>query len=299
VSISFNDLGRAGRFGNQLFQYAALRSIAKHRGLHWMIPGPDAVRPDNYGLFECFELKGCKPENIGEQQRQQISWREFHFNQELFDKCPDDIDLDGYFQTDRYMVEANIEDEIRQDYTFKDEWKEPCVEFFNELENDNLIFLHIRRGNPNVQGVRGEKWSYQLLQHTHPLMKEEYYREALAQFPDDCQVMVVSDVIEWAKRQPYLQGDRFLFSDNSKMQFNDGAAVPYVDLCLMSMCKGAIIANSSLSWWGAWLQGGTGKVIAPKPWFGPAVSHYVMDDLIPKQWVELYNDPSEVPPEYE
>ena len=83
------------------------------------------------------------------------------------------------------------------------------------------------------------------------------------------------------------------------MQFNDGAAVPYVDLCLMSMCRGAIIANSSLSWWGAWLQGETGKVIAPKPWFGPAVSHYIMDDLIPNQWVELYNDPSEIPPEYE
>ena len=60
-------------------------------------------------------------------------------------------------------------------------------------------------------------------------------------------------MIDWCKKQPWLQGDRFLFSDNSKMLFEDGASVPYVDLCLMSLCSDAIIANSSMSWWGAWL----------------------------------------------
>ena len=49
-----------------------------------------------------------------------------------------------------------------------------------------------------------------------------------------------SDVIDWCKKQPWLQGDRFLFSDNSKMLFEDGASVPYVDLCLMSLCSDAI-----------------------------------------------------------
>jgi len=295
MTISFNDLGRAGRFGNQLFQYAALRGIAANMGYHWIVPDKDAPRPDNYGLFECFKLPNCKEENQGEQQRQQISWRQFHFNEELYNKCPDNVDIDGYFQTEKYFV--NIEDSIREDYTFKDEWMEPCLEFMEELQNDKVIFLHIRRGNPSLQGVRGEKWSYQLLQHTHPLMKEEYYRSALAQFSDDYQVMVMSDTIDWCKKQPYLQGDRFIFSDNSKMLFPDGASVPYVDLCLMSLCSGAIIANSSLSWWGAWLQNNRGKVVAPTPWFGPAVSHYIMDDLIPERWTQLYNDPAEVPPE--
>jgi len=296
MSISFNDLGRAGRLGNQMFQYAALRGIARNRGLNWMIPPEDAPRPDNYGLFEAFNLTNCNPENIGEQNVKQISWREFHFNQDLFDQCPDNVDIDGYFQTQKYF--KNIENEIREDFTFKNEWLDPCVEYIESIGNKNLIFLHVRRGSPNLQGVRGEKWSYQLLQHTHPLMKEQYYKSALTQFDDSYQVIVFSDVIDWCKKQPIFQGDRFLFSDNSKQLFQDGASVPYVDLCLMTLCSGAIIANSSLSWWGAWLQKDPNKkVIAPTPWFGPACSHYIMDDLIPEGWTELYNDPSEIPPE--
>jgi len=53
------------------------------------------------------------------------------------------------------------------------------------------------------------------------------------------------------------------------------------------MCKGAIIANSSMSWWGAWLQNGVGKVIAPNLWFGSAYSHYTMNDLIPETWEKI------------
>ena len=291
MTISFNDLGRAGRFGNQMFQYAALRGIAANKNYQWMVPDKDAPRPDNYGLFECFKLLHCKEENQGEQPKQQISWRQFHFNEELYNKCPDD----GYFQTEKYFT--NIEKEIREDFTFKDEWMEPCLEFMDELQNDKIVFLHVRRGNPSLQGVRGEKWSYQLLQDTHPLIKKEYYIKALEEFDDSYQVMVVSDVIDWCKRQDWLQGDRFIFSDNSKMLFSDGASVPYVDLCLMSLCSGAIIANSSLSWWGAWLQNNKGKVIAPTPWFGPKVSHYIMDDLIPERWIQLYNDPKIIAPE--
>ena len=79
-----------------------------------------------------------------------------------------------------------------------------------------------------------------------------------------------------------------------KMQ---NSLVPYVDLCLMSLCNGAIIANSSLSWWGAWLQNDVNKIIAPDPWFGPAYSHYNMSDLIPSRWIKIDNDPSFVEPE--
>ena len=55
----------------------------------------------------------------------------------------------------------------------------------------------------------------------------------------------------------------------------------------MSMCKGAIIANSSMSWWGAWLQNGVGKVVAPEMWFGSAYAHYNMNDLIPDSWEKI------------
>lgn len=296
MAISFNGLGNAGRLGNQMFQYASIRGIAANRGFDWMIPPANADRCDNYGLFDAFKLINCKEKNQGEQSKKTISWREFHFNKDIFDKIDDEIDLDGYFQSEKYF--KNIENEIRQDFTFKDEWLEPCKEYIDSIGNKKLAFLHVRRGNPNLQGVRGERWSYQLLQQYHPLCKFEYYEEALKEFDDSYQVLVFSDVIDWCKEQPFFKGDRFLFSDNSKELFNDGASVPYVDLCLMSLCSDAIIANSSLSWWGAWLINNPNKkVIAPKPWFGSAYSNYIMDDLIPEGWIEKYNDPKEVPPE--
>ena len=64
--------------------------------------------------------------------------------------------------------------------------------------------------------------------------------------------------------------------------------VPWTDLCLMSLCTDAIIANSSFSWWGAWLiDNPDKKVIAPKQWFGPQFKNYHMDDLIPEGWIQL------------
>ena len=94
-----------------------------------------------------------------------------------------------------------------------------------------------------------------------------------------------------------MQGDRFHFSDSSHDVFSDGASIPYVDLCLMSLCGGGIIANSSLSWWGAWLQNDTGKIIAPDPWYGSKNAHLDTSDLIPERWNKLYNDPTPIPPE--
>lgn len=296
MAISFNGLGNAGRLGNQMFQYAAIRGIAANRGFDWMIPPEGADRCDNYGLFDAFKLTNCQEKNQGEQSKQMISWREFHFNEKIFNECPDGVDIDGYFQSEKYF--KHISDEIRQDFAFKDEWLNPCQEFINSFGTDKLVFLHVRRGNPNLTGVRGERWSYQMLQQYHPLCKMDYYEEALKHFDDSYKVIVFSDVIDWCKKQPLFQGDRFHFSDNSKELFRDGASIPYVDLCLMTLCSDAIIANSSLSWWGAWLINNPNKkVIAPKPWFGPAYGHYIMDDLIPEGWIELYNDPKEIPAE--
>jgi len=297
MTVSFNGLGREGRLGNQMFQYAFIRGVAANRGFDWTIPGPNVSRPDNYGLFEAFKLTNCDLEkNTGELPYRTIEYRDMHFNEDIFERCTDNTNFSGNFQTERYF--ENIADSIREDFTFTDNYLDPCKEFIESLGGgDNCIFLHVRRGNPNLTGRRGEKWSYQMVQEYHPLCKEDYYTKALKEFPEDVNVIVVSDLIDWCKRQSWLQGDRFHFSDSSYEVFGDGASVPYVDLCLMSLCSGAIIANSSLSWWGAWLQNDKGKVVAPDPWFGPAYAHYNMKDMIPQRWMKIFNDPSPVTPE--
>jgi hypothetical protein len=294
MAVSFKGLGNEGRLGNQMFQYAFIRGLAANRGFDWIIPGPDADRLDNYGLFDAFELANCDlNKNTGEPFYKTVEYRDMHFNEEIFNNCEDDTNFSGNFQTERYF--ESISSSIREDFAFKKAYSEPCQEFIDSLGGkDNCIFLHVRRGSPNLTGRRGEKWSYQMVQEYHPLCKVDYYLQALKEFPEDKNVIVVSDLIDWCKKQEWLQGDRFHFSDSSYETFGDGAAVPYIDLCLMSLCGGAIIANSSLSWWGAWLQGDVGKVVVPDPWFGPAYAHYNMKDMIPERWIKIYNDPSPI-----
>ena len=293
MTITFNGLGNEGRLGNQIFQYAFMKGISSKCNLEFMIPDSEADRYDNYGLFDCFELSGCK---TGEVNYPTIECRDTLFNEELFNSCKDNVNYSGTYQTEKYF--ENVDSELRKDLTFKKGYLEPCQEFIDSLGGkDKCIFLHVRRGNPNITGRRGEKWSYQMLQDSHPLCKKEYYLEALKEFPDDKNVIIVSDLIGWCKKQDWIQEDRFYFSDSSYEVFGDGASIPYVDLCLMSLCGGGVIANSSLSWWGAWLQNNTGKIVAPDPWYGNAYSHLDTKDLIPDRWVKLYNDPTPIPPE--
>ena len=195
-----------------------------------------------------------------------------HFNEKIFNYDQGNVNLSGNFQSERYF--ENIADELHEDFAFHGGYREPCQEYIDSLGGrDDVIFLHVRRGSPNLTGRRGEKWSYQQVQQYHPLCKKEYYLEALKEFPEDKKVIVVSDTIEWCKEQEWLKGDRFYFSDDSTYNvFDDGAAVPYVDLCLMTLCGGGIIANSSLSWWGAWLQNDAGKIVAPDLYIAVGIS---------------------------
>jgi len=292
MTVSFNGLGNEGRLGNQMFQYAFIRGMSKRYGYDFIIPDANANRFDNYGLFDCFELEGCK---TGEGSYPTLECRDTAFNQKFLDECTDNTNYSGVFQTEKYF--ANATEELRKDFTFHKEILDPCQEFIDNV--GDVIFLHVRRGNSNLVGKRGEKWSYQLLQDYHPLMKKEYYLEALSHFDESKKVIVLSDTIDWCKEQDWLQDDRFLFSDSSYEVFDDGASVPYIDLCLMSLCSGGIIANSSMSWWGAWLQNDTGKIIAPNPWYGAKAYNYgnaeLCDaDLIPERWIKLYNDPTPI-----
>jgi hypothetical protein len=279
--IGFNAIGTMGRLGNQMFQYAALKGIASNRGFEYCIPSkrPD-IQIDNYGILDAFELS--TNQHVGWLNGQTIKEHHYHFDEDIFNKCPDDHNILGFFQSEKYF--KNVETEIRKDFTFRKEWLEPCIEFMKQFNNQEVVFLHVRRGDPNLVDKRGFKWAYVNIQDQHPVQPIEYYKKALKTFPKDVPVLVFSDAIDWCKEQDIFKSDRFLFSEQED-KYEDGALVPYIDLCLMSLCSHAIIANSSMSWWGAWLINNPNKkVIAPKMWFGPAYAHNNTKDLIPDTW---------------
>ncbi|MEY4332414.1 MAG: Synechococcus phage [Bacteroidota bacterium] len=283
--IGFDFIGRNGRLGNQMFQYAALKGIAANRKFEYTIPPKNpSIQFDNYGLLDAFNLSTNK--NIGWSDSSKIVQESgFNFDANLFKNCPDNVNLFGFYQTEKYF--KHIQDEIRKDFIFKDNWLNPCKNFMKQFKDEEVIFLHVRRGDPNLSDKRGFKWAYVNLQDQHPLQTLEYYIESLKYFPDHMPVLVFSDSIDWCKEQEIFKSDRFMFSEPED-KFEDGALVPYIDLCLMTLCSHAIIANSSLSWWGAWLISNPDKkVIAPKKWFGPAYSHHNTEDLYCPNWIVI------------
>lgn len=280
--LAFNELGNNGRLGNQMFQYAALRGIAAYKGYDWCIPPFNTPRIDNYSIANCFKLDSVGSQNLYILDRGHapvVMERYFHFDEELLRLCPNDVSIHGFFQTEKYF--KHIESDIRNDFTFHDDILIPVKEYVDSLTNP--IFLHVRRGDPNLVDARGFKWSYTQCSEQHPTQPIEYYEEALKLFPEDCDVVVLSDSPEWVMEQELFKPDRFQVSIPEE-KYPDGSYTPYVDLCLMSLCSGGIIANSSLSWWGAWLQNNRGKIVAPKMWFGPAYADKDTKDLYLESW---------------
>ena len=276
--IGNNRIGSNGRLGNQMFQYASMRGIASVKGFDWVVPPENYDHTANYALFETFKMTNVQEKNIGFVKGEILKETIYCFDKNLVDGCSDNTNLDGFFQTEKYF--ENIADEIRSDFIFKDEYLKPCKEFIDSLET-TPIFLHVRRGDAIGK------------EHYHPVAPMSYYVEALKKFDKDTPCFVFSDDIDWCKSQELFKSDRFLFNDNIERydyQSMDGSGsmqytlLPHVDLCLMSLCSGAIIVNSSFSWWGAWLQNNRGKVIASKPWFGPSASHLDTSNVVPDHW---------------
>ena len=275
--ISYNRLGSNGRLGNQMFQYAALRGIAALRGWTWYIPPADTYGDSNYGLFDCFEMSSVTPKNFKITDYPWKKPRFFNYDKFFCEKVEGPVNLHDYFQTEKYF--KNIENRILKDFTFKKNILDPCQEIVSQYENP--IVIHVRRGD------------YVNQPDNHPVCPLSYYEEALKEFPEDVPVFVFSDDLDWCRE--HFTDDRFLISDgNMNYQHtsdtNDGRVqswVPYYDLCMMSLCSGAIIANSSMSWWGAWLQEDRGKVVTPIPWFGKNYSDLNLGDLIPQRWIKM------------
>ena len=279
--LGFNHLGNLGRLGNQMFEFAALRGIAETHGYDVCIPPAEHEGIENYSLHQCFQLDHIPTGFVKAETF--VQEPHFHYCQELVDSCPDNISLYGFFQSEKYF--ANAADTIRKDFTFHDDILQPCSDFMSKFAGHEPIMLHVRRGDPGLTDPRGFKWSYTQCGDQHPVQPLAYYDEALSHFDDEQPVIVFSDSPEWVQEQEFFSDDRFMISEPQE-KYGDGSYTPYTDLCLMSLCSHAIIANSSMSWWGAWLQSNPDKkVIAPKMWFGPAYADKDTSDLYCKDWM--------------
>jgi|TARA_B100000085_G_scaffold209477_1_gene193460 hypothetical protein len=264
MTISFNHLGFWGRLGNQMFQYSTLKSIAKKHGYSFTIPPSSFSDPyKEHQLFEAFELESLPQENIRLNNTEKILQESFfHFDEDLYNQCPDNIDLFGYFQSEKYFVD--IRDEILKDFTFLPHILGPAKEMRDEF-GDEVISLHIRRGDYVEQPWHGPQ-------------NTEYYAKALKMLPEEIPVLIFTDDPPWAFEQELFESDRFCVSEGNSNLF---------DMCLMSMCQYHIIANSSFSWWGAWLSDSK-QVIAPKRWFGPPLDERNdTKDLVPSGWKRI------------
>lgn len=248
--ISFNNLGKMGRLGNQMFQYASLKGIARHHGLDFAIPfSPELDDWQDHQLSKYFKLDdSLRVDSVAGQNERWES--HFHFDQTLFETCEDGTDLMGYFQTEKYFLD--IREEILLDFSFKND--------LMETNSCDYTVIHVRRGDYVGQS------------HFHPTCSLDYYRQAMEITGGP--FLVVSDDIEWCKKN--IPADAYSCSNNVQ------------DLYAMSQAKNNIIANSSFSWWGAWLNQNPDKiVVSPERWFGDAYSHYNMEDIRPTEWIRL------------
>jgi hypothetical protein len=256
--LSFNSLGNYGHIGNQMFQYAALVGIANKNKVSYCIPPTEffgAYYPLLSKLDDCFDLN-CDRKITDSPI---LSEQTYKFDESLFFNLTEDYDLQGYFQSEKYF--EHVKEKIKQEYQFKQSILDPCLEFRQSY--GELISLHVRRSdyvnNP-----------------TYHLPGESYYQKALNEINSDGQVLVFSDDSEWCKQQEIFSSDRFLISNTMNA---------YQDLCLMSLCDYHIIANSSFSWWGAWLSNSK-QVYAPKNWFTGDLNNDTVD-LYCKNWIVI------------
>ena len=254
--ITFNKIGHYGRFGNQMFQYATLYSIAKTKKLKFGVPYSNRSDDD----YMDFCLKDCFPNLTAEDSSNienihKAKEKKFEYNAGIFG-IPDNTDICGYFQSEKYFL--NYRNDLLKEFDFEEKIKLKAGDI-RCLTSGEAISIHIRLGD------------YVNQQQNHPVCSIDYYDQALKQVPEDKLIFVFSDDNENAYK---------LFSKlNKKIVFPE-TNNKYIDMCLMTFCDYHIIANSSFSWWGAWLSESK-KVIAPSVWFGSGPN-------MPKNWSDIY-----------
>lgn len=288
-----------GGLGNQMFQYAVGRRLAHLLGTELKL---DITEFDNYKLrtFRTYSLgnfnireKFASPKEVAtlarptilERMRAKVLRRpprppqtyikekHFHFDSEIM-KLPDGVYLDGYWQSEKYF--ADIAEIIRREFTVKVPQTGENQELGEQINSHESVSLHVRRGDyasdphtNKVHGCCGLDYYLRCVEFINSKVKNAHF-------------FVFSDEPQWV-------ADNVKMSCSMTIVNHNNTSKDYEDLRLISQCKHHIIANSSFSWWGAWLNPRKDKrVFAPKQWFGKEQqSSRKMDDLLPATWIVL------------
>lgn len=278
-----------GGLGNQLFQYAAGRSVSVRTGLPLKldVTAFQDYRLRNYCLRHFAILEDfASPEDIARLRggrlrrmikafrcahpRTYVSERHFHYDPAIA-TLDSSVYLDGYWQCERYF--ADIADTIRKEALVTSTISEANGVVQDRIRESNSVAIHVRRGdyanNPKTRAAHG-------------LCALDYYRHAVASMVARVQApqfFVFSDDSEWVRRNLAIDG-AVTFVDHN------GPERPHEDLRLMAQCKHHVIANSTFSWWGAWLGTWSGQIVfAPKQWF--ATHNARARDVCPSHWERL------------
>ena len=261
--VTFRRLGSFGRLGNQLFQIATTIGIAERNGMDYAFP--------RWG-FNSYFARPLPALHDPQQRFEEYCEESFAYRPILLREA---TDLKGYFQSERYF--SHCEELVRNYFAFDPSFVDRCLASHGALLDEYCCSLHVRRGD----------------YVNHPCFEDlaatDYYEAAIDSMPPSTRYLVFSDDIAFCRQR--FRGDRFWFVETKN-------AVS--DLLLMSRCTMHIIANSSFSWWGAWLDPNPEKlVIAPIRWFmgrtadskatfksgPPHVGYHDTSDLAPKNWI--------------
>jgi len=240
--------GNLSGIGNQLFCVAAALGYAYDYDATPIFP---QIRTNRF--VNMFKDTFYKNLNIGREGDFSTDfYQEPVFKFQKIKHIPGALKIRGYFQSYRYF--ENHREKILDSLNIC-QLKERTKERYGDYSD--FVSIHVRRGD------------YLHLKEYHGVLDAEYYKNSIQHFGDHQKYIVFSDDIEWCKRSLTFIGD-VLYS-NCKEDWED--------LILMSTCKAHIIANSTFSWWSAWLSGN--ETIAPEKWFANNID---ASDIYLNQW---------------
>lgn len=284
-----------GGLGNQLFQYATAKSLSiKHNtSLYLDLSLLNADPKQQYtkrelelNLFN-IAAKQIKKKQLNNFFRKQSIWNRiqtklfgrydiqnqngFEYDSNFENYTKNTYLNDGYWQSEKYF--KNIRENLLNELVVVLPKNNQVTQFENQIKKCNSVSIHIRRG---------DYISLANANAAHGVLPLSYYGAAIdciTSTQNNCVFFVFSDDINWAKNNLQLN------NQTHYIDFNTGKNSVF-DLHLMSKCKHNIIANSSFSWWAAWLNQNKHKtVIAPKQWF--QTTEHNTTDLLPSEWIAI------------